>query len=454
MRDIEPPKNFKPKYRKPRQPNFLARLFKRDPKSKKDLEIKKKQKQVKQKTIKVGSDTGFDLFLTQKKPTTSKALEFTKRTAVLQTPKKKVRSRRIIKKSRPVNFSLIFLAFLVALFLVLFYFMRSRIPFLAYYFQVKHNIQKSFSSPSEVSFTPEKPAADTLGFYARQNKDKIELLTVDSVGESKVIFSFIGSSIQIDSIAESPNYIAYIDNEGLKLYSFKTKTTDLVLASTQIAKIERVYISPEEHYLAFFVVQNKQHKLFTYKISDAAIRDRNFVADNLIFGTKNILYYSNGISFFWYDYEKNDDPGKITDFNNPTLSFYKTADSLFFVTGKGPAIDLWQINESTRTANEITNINLTFDYSPADFGLAKKDNNLYLSLAGQTLLVDLTTKEKKDFSFNLTLYKLLSYNKNFDCFYAFKKPNGLDEYSLIIFKSDAQSSIFESSIESKIIYLP
>ena len=454
MSDIIPPKNFKPKYRKPKQPNFFARLFRRDKKSKLDQELQQKLKKAQKQNVVVGTETGLDLFLQEKAKTTGKIMEFKKEPAFVPEEKKKVSSKSRPAKTRPMAWGLIILAFLFALFLVLIYFERDKLPFAAYYFsRIKGKIQKTLSYPSEISFTPEKPAASALAYYARQNKDKIEVVTVDSGGQSKVFFSFIGSNLDIDSVAISANYIAYIDNFGLKLYSFQTKQTDLVLAGTQVAQIIRVYISPEEHYLAFFVMQDKQLKLYTYSIASAGIRDRSFIAQNMAFGSNNLLYFSDAGSFFYYNYEKNEDEVKITDFAVPILTFYKTAKNIFFVSGQKSQISLWQINESPKTAAKVTDINLTFDFTFADFGLAQDGNNLYLSLAGQTLLVDLKTKEKKDFSFNLDLYKLLNFDKDAGYFFAYKKPNGLNEYSLIIFKPDTNKPLFESSIESEIIYL-
>ncbi|MDD3774148.1 MAG: hypothetical protein PHW50_02620, partial [Patescibacteria group bacterium] len=75
------------------------------------------------------------------------------------------------------------------------------------------------------------------------------------------------------------------------------------------------------------------------------------------------------------------------------------------------------------------------------------------SLAGKTLIVDTKTKQKKDITLNMEIYKLLDFEEEEQLFFAFKKPAGLNEFSLIIFNLENREPLFESAIEEKIIYL-
>lgn len=437
MKDIIPPDSFKPKYKKERKKffDFLKRK-----KINKDhstsLEINKKNNKI---------NVNMDMARVAKKP--NQLIKFKKNKKIF-APK---------QRRSGIPWTGIIVAFLIALLIVMLYFLRDHIPYqdyLNYLLKWKKNITATLNQPVQINFLPSgEKKLTTLGYYARQKKEKMEVLAIDDEGTERVLYSFLGNELQTDSIALSNNYVAFIDREGLKLYSFKTKQRDLIMATTQIAKPQKVYISPNEKFVAFFVLQKNEYRLFLYSIVDNQMRERNFLADNLIFGAKSLLYFSNGVSFYAYDYIKNIDETKITDFDSGILAFYKAGDALLFVNGARKKISLWQINESSLTATKLADFNLTFDYMLDDFGVIKKENNLYVSLAGKTLIIDLKTKEKKDITLGYEFYKLLDYDKINDYFFAFKKPAGLNEFALIIFDPDEREPLFESAIEEKIIYL-
>jgi hypothetical protein len=473
MKDIIPPNSFKPKYKKEKKKGFFNFL-----KRKKDPTKKVDQASLKKPNKNSGAAINMDMARVTKKsaPAPVPAAKVKKTTSEIKVKKtineikvpsqRKRRSNQLSKgkfisvakaKKTGVSWPSFALAFLIALLVVSLYFMRAYIPFTAYFsalLKLKTNITTTLNPPTQITFNPaSQTQLSTLGHYVRQNKDRDEVLEVMSDGSDKVIFSFLANSLPADSVSLTNNYLAYIDSQGVELYSFKTSTTDLILASTQIAQPTKVYIDPTEKCVAFFITQNKKSQLFTYKISDNQIRTQNFAADDLIFSNNSLLYFNSGASLYSYNYVQDSAATKIETLTAPVLSFFKTNDSLLFVSGVRQQISLWQIDPTSSTASKLADFSLTFDYSADDFGVAQVDNNLYVSLAGETIQINLDTKEQKNYTFNLDLYKLLDYDSTSGYLFALTKPVGLDEYSLIIFKLTDSTAFYESSLESQINYL-
>jgi len=533
MQDIDPPKNFKPKYRKLKKPNFLAKFLHRlrDPLEKKRKAIKKKG----------GAKPifGIDFSSEPKKTYTGKAMEWqsiSPRSVILTPPKrgKNLKNKENTKKEkfstlsgrsndniysssahtagrksrsapydedneealaafnlsperipkgrfstlsgrsnindmekfstssgqkrpRSISYGLAVFAFLAALFFVLIYFNRDRIPwidYINYLKKLKHNVSRSLTNPTNLSFSPKKDdSLATIAHFARQNKDRTEILAVQNNGTENIIFSFVGNSLGNDSLSLSENYFAYIDSKGAKLYSFENKQTDLMIAGTQISIPTKVYIPKSEDYIAIFTKEKSKSRLFFYSVKSSVLQERNFYADNLVFGKKNMTYFGSDIGLYYYDFVKNAGEIKITDFDNPILNFYRQGNDLYFITGGRRQISLWQINETNLTAQKIADFNLTFDYTLADFGLAKDKDTIYISLAGQTLSVNSQTKAKQDYTFPFSLYQLLGYNADTDLFFALQRPQGLAEFSLIAFHLNDLKPTYTSSIESSIVYI-
>ncbi|MDD3774246.1 MAG: hypothetical protein PHW50_03150, partial [Patescibacteria group bacterium] len=415
MKDIIPPDSFKPKYKKEKKSFFS--FLKRKKNKKEIATTSPRNDKYDKKTKKVN----FDLDLARVSKKINPPIKVKKNTAFKLKSRLK---RNNFKKSKPIPWTGLVIAFLFALLIVMMYFMRDRIPYkdyLNYILKWKSNISATLDQPVQINFLPSgESELTTLGYYARQKKEKVEILSVDSEGQERILYSFIANDLSDHSIALSDNYVAFIDREGLKFHSFKTKQTDLIMANTQIAKLQKVYIDPSEKFVAFFILQKNEYRLFLYSVKDNQVRERNFLADNLIFGAKSNLYFSNGQSFYLYDYVKNTDERKITDFDAPIIAFYKTNDVLLLINGARKKISLWQINELSATATKLTDFNLTFDYTLDDFGVAKKENTLYISLAGKTLIVDTKTKQKKDITLNMEIYKLLDFEEEEQLFFAFK----------------------------------
>jgi len=86
-----------------------------------------------------------------------------------------------------------------------------------------------------------------------------------------------------------------------------------------------------------------------------------------------------------------------------------------------------------------------------NFGLAKKQDTVYVSFSGEVIELNLKDKTKKEYTFAVAVFKLLNYIEEKDLFVALKKSSALEEVSLEIFKD--KDIIFESPIKEKIIFL-
>jgi len=375
------------------------------------------------------------------------------------TPKTQTHLRKAIgtplKEKKYLNYFLPLLAFVMASILMGGYFFRENMKNLA--LNLINNLTNKIANPQKnikESQTPlpkievEAPKIP-LAYYVVQKQEKAYLKTFNSEKE-ETLFSFLPQSIlKEESVALGKEYFAFIDKDGLKIYHLKEKEEDLILTSTNISRITKVRISPNEKFLAFLVIKEAQPSVYLYSFREKRILEGSFTATLFTFNSKNQLLYSYGNALFLYDLDKNESL-KITEFEKPVLGLFAQNNDNFIVTGEKKTITLWQLNEEQSCTN-ISNLQLVFDFNIEDFGLAKKEDTLYVSLSGETLAIDLKTKTKKEYIFSVSVYKLLNYIKEKDYFVALKKTSALRETSLIIFKD--KEIIFESPIEEKIIFI-
>lgn len=309
------------------------------------------------------------------------------------------------------------------------------------------NLNLPQTQPAEIKLeVNSKP--QPLAYYAVQNKNKIEIKSLSENKEEELVFSFASSSLSENTLSLGKKYLAYIDNEGVKLYSLEQKQTDLILKSTQLSTPLKVRLSPKEEFVAFSLVSEQGSSISVYSLKERRTIE-TFSGNDFVFGSK-YLYLSAGQNLSAFDLSEKK-LSKITDISEPIIAFFKTQEAVYFVSGQNQAINIWAINNQNNQANHLSSFNLALNFSETDFGWAQKDDLLLLSFAGEILELNLKTKEKKKSDLNPGVYRLLAYIKAKDHFIGLKKPSALKEYSLVIF--DNKKTIFESPIEEKIVYL-
>jgi len=356
--------------------------------------------------------------------------------------------KKTVSKTRSISFWMILLAFVVALIIVLGYLFRDKLKFIKIK-NIRFQPLVLTQQPAQIEITPATKNAP-LTYYLTQKQEKVSVKSFESK-EEKIIYTFNTSEVIHEGTASlGKNYLAYIDSEGLKLYSFQDKQSDFILSSTNISRINQVGLSPDEQYLAFTVTKDAQSKIYVYSLKERRILEDSFDATGFSFGAKDNLYFGFANSLFVYNLIKKESD-KITDFSNQILGVVKTNNLIFIITGNKTSITLWQVNEKEKSAANLSNFQLTFNFKLEDFGLAKKENTLYLSFAGEIIALDLNSKTKKEHTFGVEVYRLLNYLADKDYFIALKKSSALTETSLVIFKES--DIIFESPIEEKIVFL-
>ncbi|MCD6194662.1 hypothetical protein J7K05_00445 [bacterium] len=333
-------------------------------------------------------------------------------------------------------------AFFAALLIVLGIIFREKIKFKS----LDINLNLPQPQPAEINLEVEnKP--QPLAYYAVQNKEKVEIKKLLDKDKEETIFSFNSSSLSDNTISLKSRYIAYIDNEGVKLYSQEQKQTDLILKATQLSTPLKVRLSDKEDFVAFSLITEKGSSISIYSLKERQTIE-TLTASDFIFGSKH-LFLAAGQDLLSFDLDKKR-AEKITQLNEPIIEFFKTQKGVYFVSGQNQEINIWQINKQNK-AERLNSFRLALNFSEIDFGWAQKENTLYLSFAGEILELNLKTKEKKKSELDSTIYRLLAYLDNKKYFIGLKKPSALKEYSLVIFNK--KDTVFESPIKEKILYL-
>ncbi|MCD6422003.1 hypothetical protein J7L13_01475 [bacterium] len=305
----------------------------------------------------------------------------------------------------------------------------------------------SSEKPAQITIT-KKPQPKPLFYLALRQGTETQIKGFRN-NELTEIYSFRQPTLNRETLTLGKRYLAYTDSEGVKVYDFQLKQTELILRQTDLAQPTKVLLSPKEDFLAIRVKSEENTYLYLYSFSQNQITEPAYLGEDFVFSSSHFFFaHQNEL---WAVQLKDLQKTQITTFEKPVILLFRTQKrKLFLVEGESTEINLWEIKKQL-TAEKIASFSLASDFQKETFGWAQKENYLFLSFGGEVLRVNLEDKTKQEADLPLALEKLCGYLPEEGKFVALKKSSSLQEVSLVLF--DEKRISWESPLAEEIVFL-